>query len=366
MTLETFWFIIIGVLWTGYFVLEGFDFGVGMSFATLGRGKDPQDTNLRRRVLLNTIGPFWDGNEVWLLTAGGATFAAFPAWYATLFSGFYLALLLILGALIVRNMGFDYRGKRDSATWRKGWDLCIMIGSLLPPLLLGVGLTNMVFGVPIKMDAHQNFQYTGNLFTLLNVPGLLGGLTFVALALTHGSHFIALKVTGPMRAEARTAATRYGIVTAVLAVVLLLWMNLKTGSTGSWITMVLAAVALLAGLFFNFKDAEGKAFIGTTLTWAFAVATYFFAMYPDVMPSSTRSAWSLTVHNAASSHLTLQIMTGAALVFTPIALAYTAWNYWVFRKRITVSQIPPAHDPLIPITAEEVASAQPSGGSHQG
>lgn len=381
MTLETFWFCIIGVLWTGYFVLEGFDFGVGMSFATLGKSKadDKEGGDKRRRLLLNTIGPFWDGNEVWLLTAGGATFAAFPAWYATLFSGFYLALLLVLVALIVRNMGIDYRGKRDSARWRAGWDWCIMLGSLLPPLLLGVGLTNMVFGVPITMDAQQNAHFTGNLFTLLNVPGLLGGLTFVALSLTHGSHFIALKTDGPVRAEARAAATKYGLVTAVLAVILLLWMNIKTGSPASWVATVLAAVALLAAIYFNTRDKEGFAFIGTTLTWALAVATYFLAMFPDVMPSTTRDEWSLTVHNAASSHLTLQIMTGAALVFTPIAIAYTAWNYWVFRKRLTTDVIPEAHDPLVPIEPEAVAAAQPgrstagttgtsgrhTGGSHE-
>ncbi|MBC9957900.1 cytochrome d ubiquinol oxidase subunit II [Yimella sp. cx-51] len=346
MSLETLWFIIIGVLWTGYFVLEGFDFGVGMSLPFLGKGKNAEESDKRKRVLLTTIGPFWDGNEVWLLTAGGATFAAFPAWYGTMFSGFYLALLLILVALIVRNMGFEYRHKRDSDAWRKGWDLCIIIGSLLPPLLFGVALTNLVRGVPITQDSLQEFIYTGSLFTLLNPMSLLGGLVFVGLSLTHGMHFIALKTTGEIRQEANAFATKAGLVTAVLAVALLLWVGLTTGTTGSWITTVLAAVSLLAAIFFNTKGAEGKAFIGTTLTWALAVATYFLALFPAVMPSSTSSKYDLTVTNAASSHLTLQIMTGAALVFTPIALAYTAWNYWVFRKRISVEHIPPAIDPL--------------------
>lgn len=346
MSLETLWFIIIGVLWTGYFVLEGFDFGVGMSLPILGKGSDKADTDKRRRVLLNTIGPFWDGNEVWLLTAGGAMFAAFPAWYGTLFSGFYLALLLILVALIVRNMGFEYRHKRDSDAWRKGWDLCIMIGSLLPPLLLGVALTNIVAGVPITQDRHQEFIFTGNLFTLLNPLSLLGGLVFVGLSLTHGGHFIALKTAGQIRHDARAFATKAGLVTAVLAVVLLLWVGLETGNVGSWITTAIAVVSLLAAIFFNTKGAEGKAFIGTTITWAMAVATYFLAIFPNVMPSTTDDRFNLTVENASSSHLTLQIMTGAALIFTPIALAYTAWNYWVFRRRISVEHIPGAVDPL--------------------
>ena len=350
MSLETFWFILIAVLWTGYFVLEGFDFGVGQSLPLLGKRKavqDGEDPEKRRRVLLTTIGPFWDGNEVWLLTAGGATFAAFPAWYATMFSGLYLPLLLVLVALILRNIGLEYRGKRDSETWRKRWDACIIGASFAVPLLLGVGLTSLVMGLPITQNSLGDFQFTGNLFTLLfNGPALLGGLVFVALSLTHGLHFIALKTAGNVRQEARTLATKAGLATAVLAVILLLWINVKTGSVASWITTVIAALALLAGIWFNTKGKEGLAFIGTTVTWMMAVATYFLALFPDVMPSSTRDEWSLTVTNASSSHLTLQIMTGAALVFTPIVLLYTAWNYWVFRKRITVDHIPPATDPL--------------------
>ncbi|NUQ32304.1 MAG: cytochrome d ubiquinol oxidase subunit II, partial [Dermatophilaceae bacterium] len=192
MDLATFWFIVLGVLWTGYFVLEGFDFGVGMLLPVLGGKKyatDPVDAEKRRRVLLNTIGPVWDGNEVWVLTAGGATFAAFPHWYATLFSGFYLPLLVILVALILRNLGFEYRHKRPESQWKARWDLAIFWGSLVPAFLWGVALTNIVRGVPI--DASKEF--TGNLFTLLNPAGLLGGFVFVALFLTHGAIFVALK-----------------------------------------------------------------------------------------------------------------------------------------------------------------------------
>src|SRR6476620_10265038 len=217
MDFPTIWFVIIGVLWTGYFVLEGFDFGVGMLLPVLGRGTDDVDTEKRRRVLINTIGPVWDGNEVWVLTAGGATFAAFPHWYATMFSACYLPLLLILVALIVRNLGFDYRGKRDDAQWRARWDVAIIVCSAVPALLLGVALTNVVRDLPI--DAHKEF--TGSLFTLLNPGSLLGGLVTVGLFLTHGALFTALKTTGPIRGGARAVATRTGVVTAVLAVALL-------------------------------------------------------------------------------------------------------------------------------------------------
>ena len=209
MELTTIWFILIAVLWTGYFVLEGFDFGVGMLFPVLGRGDDAET---RRRVMLSTIGPVWDGNEVWLLTAGGATFAAFPEWYATLFSGFYLPLLLILVALIVRALAFDYRGKVDDPVWRSRWDMAIIFGSYLPAVLWGVAFTNIVRGVPI--DADQ--EYTGSLFTLLNPAALLGGLATASLFTAYGAMFIALKTDGPIRHEARRLGVRVGVVAAVL------------------------------------------------------------------------------------------------------------------------------------------------------
>ncbi|MEI2776645.1 MAG: cytochrome d ubiquinol oxidase subunit II [Tetrasphaera sp.] len=342
MDLAVIWFLLIAVLWTGYLVLEGFDFGVGMLLPILGKGVDAEDTEKRKRVLLNTIGPVWDGNEVWILTAGGSTFAAFPHWYATLFSGFYLPLLLILVALIVRNMGFDYRGKRASSSWKAKWDIAIVVGSVLPALLWGVALTNIVNGVPID----ENMEYTGNLFTLLNPVGLIGGLTFVALFLTHGAYFVALKTDGPIRADARRFAAKTGLMTAVLAVALLLVLGVTRGSIWSWATTVLAALCLLASLAFNNTGAEGKAFLATALTIGLAVATYFLMLYPDVMPSSTAAANSLTIDNASSTDYTLKIMTIAALVFTPIVLLYQGWTYWVFRKRISTAHIPPAQDPL--------------------
>lgn len=345
MELTTFWFIVIGVLWTGYFVLEGFDFGVGMLMPVLGRrggtiGAAALDAERRRRVLLNTIGPVWDGNEVWVLTAGGATFAAFPHWYATMFSGFYLPLLLILVALIVRNLGFDYRHKRPEATWKARWDKAIFWGSLLPAFLWGVALTNVVRGLPIGADR----ELTGSLLDLLGPVPLLGGLTFVALFVTHGAIFVALKTDGPIRHDARVIAARSGVVAAVLAVALLVTLGVGTatsaGNAASWTTTTVAAVALLVALAANRSGREGWAFVGTAVTVAMAVATYFLILFPDVMPSTLDPAWSLTVVNAASTDYTLRIMSVVALVFTPIVVVYQGWTYWVFRKRLSTKHIP--------------------------
>jgi cytochrome d ubiquinol oxidase subunit II len=333
MELTTVWFILIAVLWTGYFVLEGFDFGVGMLMPVLGRGENGE---LRKRVLLNTIGPVWDGNEVWLLTAGGATFAAFPMWYATMFSGLYLPLLIILVALIVRALGFDYRGKVNDPAWRRRWDVAIFVGSLTPALLWGVALTNVVRGLPINAAK----EYTGNLFTLLNPVGLLGGLTTVALFLTHGAIFVSLKTEGDIRQDARALSLRLGAAAAVLAVILLVTINVSAGSIWSWATSVVAAVALLAGLFAVSRDREGWAFVGTFLAIGAAVATLFLALFPDVMPSTTNAAFSLTTTNASSTAYTLTIMTWVAAVFTPIMLVYTSWTYWTFRRRIGTQHIP--------------------------
>ena len=336
MELSTVWFVIIAVLWTGYFVLEGFDFGVGMLLPVLGRGRDALDTERRRRVMVNTIGPVWDGNEVWVLTAGGATFAAFPHWYATMFSAFYLPLLLILVALIVRNLGFDYRGKRDDDQWRRNWDRAIIAGSVVPALLWGVALTNLVRGLPIDADK----EFTGSLFTLLNPVSLLGGLVTLGLFLTHGAFFTALKTVGPIRDDARRVGAQAGTVTAVLAVVLLVVLGSDRGNTWSWATTVLAALALVAALAANLRGREGWAFSGTFVTIALAVATYFLLLFPDVMPSSTNAAWSLTAENASSTDKTLTIMTWVAVVFTPIVLVYQSWTYWVFRKRLGTQHIP--------------------------
>ena len=292
-TLQIVWFVLIAVLWIGYLALEGFDFGVGMLLPILGRSHQrgaagEADAEARKRVMLNTIGPVWDGNEVWVLTAGGAMFAAFPQWYATLFSGFYLALALILVALIVRGMGLDYRHKVDSDTWRKRWDLAITGGSFLAALLWGVGLTDIVYRTPIRATpaGKGDDLVVGNLFTLLGIVPLLGGLTFVGLFLTHGAFFIALKTDGPIREDARMLGVKAGLVTAVLAVVLLLAINLRHGSLVSWVGTVIAAVALLVGILMASKGREGWAFVGTFVTIAFAVVAYFGALFPNAMPTT--------------------------------------------------------------------------------
>ena len=332
MELTTVWFCLIAVLWVGYFALEGFDFGVGMLLPVLGREER------ERRVLINTIGPVWDGNEVWVLVAGGATFAAFPEWYATLFSGFYLPLLLILVALIVRGVAFEYRAKRDDAAWRARWDLAIFWGSLLPAVLWGVAFGNIVRGVPIDAD----LEYVGGFFNLLNPYALLGGLTTLLLFLTHGAMYVALKTDGPIRREARSLATRSGLAAALVAVVFLVWTQVDTGSVASGVLFVLAALALLAGVAAAGSAREGWAFLGTFLTIALAVAGLFAALFPDVMPTSLADGTSLTTTNAAATAYTLKIMTGVAVVFTPIVLVYQGWTYWVFRKRISVMHIPEA------------------------
>jgi len=330
MELTTIWFILIAVLWIGYFTLEGFDFGVGMLLPILARD------DRERRVMINTIGPVWDGNEVWLLVAGGATFAAFPEWYATLFSGFYLPLLLILVALIVRGLAFEYRAKRDDDRWRGRWDTAIIVGSFLPTVLWGVAFGNILRGVPIDAD----LEYVGGFFNLLNPYALLGGVMTLLLFLTHGAMFISLKTEGPIRHRARVLAIRLGLAAAVGAVAFLGWTQLDTGNIGSAVAFVLAAAALLAGVLAAGNRREGWGFLGTFVAIALGVAGLFLALFPDVMPTSLADGTSLTTTNAAATAYTLKIMTVVAVIFTPLVLAYQGWTYWVFRKRIAVHHIP--------------------------
>jgi len=330
MELTTFWFLLIGVLWTGYLFLEGFDFGVGMLVGLLARDDG------ERRVLINTIGPVWDGNEVWLLTAGGATFAAFPNWYATLFSGFYLALLVILVALIIRGVAFEYRGKRDDPTWRARWDVVIVVGSTIPALLWGVALSNIVRGVPINAAGN----YTGTFFTLLNPYALLGGLVTLTLFLLHGLHFVALKTTGDIRERARAMAEKVVLLVIVLGATFLLWTQFAYGKGWTWVPVALGAGGLIFAALMNRSGREGLAFIGTGITVAAAVVLLFGCLYPNVMPSTTSAAFNLTIHNASSTPYTLRVMTWVALIFTPIVLCYQAWTYWVFRKRIGTDNLP--------------------------
>jgi cytochrome d ubiquinol oxidase subunit II len=330
MELTTFWFILIAVLWIGYFFLEGFDFGVGMLLHPIGA------TDTDRRVMINTIGPVWDGNEVWLLTAGGATFAAFPYWYATLFSGFYLPLFLILLALIFRGVAFEYRGKIDGDRWRARWDLAIAVGSWVPAVLWGVAFANIVRGVPINADG----DFTGNLFTLLNPFGLLGGVTTATLFLLHGANFLSLKSLGEVRERAHRVAQIAGPVAVVGGGAFLIWNQLARGKGWTWIPVLAAAGALVVGIVAERRNREGVAFSATGVAIAMAVVSLFGSLYPNVMPSTTDTAYSLTVTNASSTDYTLKVMTIVALVMTPVVLMYQGWTYWVFRKRIGTQHMP--------------------------
>jgi cytochrome d ubiquinol oxidase subunit II len=329
MDLPTLWFGIIAFLFIGYFVLDGFDFGVGMSIPFLG--KDDVD----RRVIINTIGPIWDLNETWLIVAGAAMFAAFPEWYATLFSGFYLALLLILLSLILRGVSFEYRHQRPEASWKRRFDAMIVIGSAVPAFLWGVAFGNIVRGVPLD----DGFNYTGTFFDLLNPYALLAGLTTLLLFFTHGTIFVSLKTDGALRQRARRLATRSGILTIVVAASFLLWTTLAYGSFLSAVLSAVAAVTLIAAVLANSRGREGAAFASMAATVAFAVLSLFLSLFPDVMPASNDPANSLNIVNASSTPYTLQVMSWISLIALPLILAYQGWTYWVFRKRVTRAHI---------------------------
>ncbi|GAA2245670.1 cytochrome d ubiquinol oxidase subunit II [Rarobacter faecitabidus] len=330
MDLPLIWFLLLTILWVGYLVLEGFDFGVGMLLPILGRGET------ERRVLINTIGPVWDGNEVWLLTAGGATFAAFPDWYATMFSGFYLPLLLILVALIVRVCGFEYRGKINDPKWRAWWDRALIFGSWIPAVLWGVAFANLVRGVELDAAHH----YVGGFFALLNPFALLGGVVTALLFLMHGSVFIALKTDGDIRDKANKLAGRYAIAATVAAGTWAVWAQVAYAKNSwTWAIVALAAASLIAVIVANAKRREGWAFAASALAILAAVVLIFGAMFPDVMPAHD-PANSLTIRNASSEDYTLTIMTWVAVALVPVVLIYQGWTYWVFRKRLMTKHIP--------------------------
>ncbi|MEV1020104.1 cytochrome d ubiquinol oxidase subunit II [Streptomyces sp. NPDC050264] len=329
MELHDVWFVLIAVLWIGYFFLEGFDFGIGILTKLLARDRT------ERRVLINTIGPVWDGNEVWLLTAGGATFAAFPEWYATLFSGFYLPLLIILVCLIVRGVAFEYRSKRPEQKWQTNWEHAIFWTSLIPAVLWGVAFGNIVRGV--KID--KNFEYVGTFWDLFNPYAILGGLVTLTLFTFHGAVFASLKTLGDIRVRARKTALGLGLVTAVLALVFLAWTQASKGDSGSLVAMIVAVVALVGAIVAIKVGREGWSFALSGITIAAAVAMLFLTLFPNVMPSSLNPDWNLTVSNASSSPYTLKIMTWLAAIATPLVLLYQSWTYWVFRKRIGTKHI---------------------------
>jgi cytochrome bd ubiquinol oxidase subunit II len=329
MDLNIVWFIIVTILFIGFFFLEGFDYGVGILLPFLGT-KDKE-----RRAIINTIGPVWDGNEVWMLTAGGALFASFPQVYATLFSGFYLALVLMLVALILRGVAFEYRSKNEKPSWRNFWDWAIFFGSLLPALLWGVAVGNLMRGVPI--DAHM--YYRGGLLPLLNPFSILGGLVFVSLFTMHGANFLSLKTSAEIAERAKTTAFRAWIVATVLTVAFVVWTFFATDiltkpGVNGLIPAILAALALLAAGWLIRTGKNGWAFVSGSLTVVFATIMVFAGLFPRIMISTTSSDYTLTIYNASSTPYTLTVMTIVAVIFVPIILAYQIWTYWVFRKRV--------------------------------
>jgi cytochrome d ubiquinol oxidase subunit II len=324
MRLPVVWFGIIALFWTGYFFLEGFDFGVGMLLPVLGR------TDAERGTVIETIAPVWDGNEVWLIVAGGATFAAFPLWYATLFSGFYLPLLLVLVALILRGAAFEFRGRSEDPRWRARWERAITFGSVVPALLWGAAFGAVVSGVPID----RNLDFAGSPADLVSPYALVGGLTTAALFLVHGAVFLALRTGGDLRRRARRVVERAGTAAVPLLAAFLVWTQQERGRPATVVTGVLAVAALVGALGVHRAGREAWAFSLTGATIVLLTATIFLALYPDVLPSSTDPDFSLTVDNASSSQRTLTIMTVVAAVSAPLVLAYQGWTYWVLHRRL--------------------------------
>lgn len=333
MDLNILWFILITVLFVGFFFLEGFDYGVGALVPIVGKDDD------ERRVALNTIGPFWDGNEVWLITAGGAMFAAFPHVYATMFSGFYLALFLILICLILRATGIEFRSQKPSLAWRKKWDMVIAVSSLLSAVLWGVAVSNLVIGVPID----ENMQYAGTFFTLLRPFCLLGGVMLTLIFLYHGACYMMLKVgEETVLNRVQKIADKIGPLMILVTVAWVVWAFFASNMFDSMIALVavaLAAVSMILSVLFTKKRASGKAFIFIGLAIAFCVVGVFAGMFPNIMISTIDPAYSLDIYNAASSPKTLSFMTKVALTLVPIVLAYQIWSFYVFRKRVTKSDV---------------------------
>ncbi len=329
MDLNTLWFILIGLLFAGFFFLEGFDYGVGMLLPFLG--KDDRT----RRVLINTIGPHWDGNEVWLITAGGALFAAFPHWYATMFSGFYMAFVLVLLSLILRGAAFEFRSKLGNPRWRGAWDWMLFFGSLLPSLLLPVALFNLLRGVPI--DA--TMTYRGSLVTLLNLPALLWGVAAILGFLFHGAIFLSLKTGGEIASQARAMAEKLWPPTLAILLIGLISSIFTTDVTARWpvalflVPLLAVGTLVVSGVFLR-RGRSGLAFAAFGVTIVLVVSSLFLALYPRVMVSSLSPDWSLTIYTAASSAYTLRIMSYIALALVPVVLLYQAWSYWVFRQRL--------------------------------
>ncbi|WP_336824991.1 cytochrome d ubiquinol oxidase subunit II [Sporosarcina sp. USHLN248] len=330
MQLSEIWFLLIAILFVGFIFLEGFDFGVGMSTRLLAKN------DLEKRILMNTIGPVWDANEVWLITAGGAMFAAFPHWYATLFSGYYLPFVFLLLALIVRGVAFEFRGKMESVRWKRIWDGAIFIGSALPPFLFGVLFTSLIRGLPIDADMNMHAGF----FDIVNVYTVIGGLTFVALSYLHGLLFITMKTVGELRERAHNATRKTYLVTGVLLVLFIGMTAIETEAftihRGILLLVYAVGVLLFAALFFFLKKKkEGLSFTMTGLLLSLIMSSFFITLFPNVMISSIDPTYHMSIHEAASGEYSLRVMTIVAGTMIPIVMAYTIWSYYVFRKRLT-------------------------------
>ena len=331
MQLHTIWFVIIAVFWIGFFVLEGFDFGVGALHIWIGR------TEEGKRVAINTIGPWWDGNEVWLIVAGASLFAAFPGWYATMFSALYLALLLVLVALFGRGMSFEFRGKQESERWRSAWTWALTIGSVLVPLLVGVGLGDLLHGLPIN----QHHEFTGNFFDLLTGYGLMTGVNLLVLCLLHGATFLALRTTDEIRLRARSFARVLGAIAIVVNLAWCIWtLVVIGGGTVPEPTQIFGFIAVIFAQRLASTNNDGWAFASSAFAIAASIGQLFISLYPNVMVSSTNHAFNLTVNNSASAHYALVVMTIVALIFFPIVLLYQGWSFHVFRQRVSAPAAP--------------------------
>ncbi|MBC6446805.1 cytochrome d ubiquinol oxidase subunit II [Actinokineospora xionganensis] len=335
MDLAVVWFCVIAVLWLGYLFLEGFDFGVGMLLPVLAKD------NTERRVMINTIGPVWDGNEVWVIVAIGATFAAFPGWYASLLSAAFLPLLVVLLGLIGRGVAFEYRGKVDTDRWRRGWDRMIITGSWIAALGFGLIIATTVFGLPLD----QNGNRVGSVLAAVRPETVLGAVALAGFSLVHGAVFLSLKTDGEIRLRARRLATRFGPFALLPLGALLVWVQVDSGSVWTWLAVAAVVVAAASAFERLEKGREGQAFAALGVVIAASVVGLFGALYPNVLPSTLDPAFSLTVAQTASSPYTLTVMSWVALFGTPAVLVYQGWTYWVFRKRVSAAHIPPVHVP---------------------
>jgi cytochrome d ubiquinol oxidase subunit II len=353
MQLHTIWFIIIAVFWIGFFVLEGFDFGVGMLHRLIGR------TETERRVAINTIGPWWDGNEVWLVVAGASLFAAFPEWYATFFSALYLALVLVLAGLMFRGVSFEFRGKRESTRWRSGWSWALTIASALVPLLIGVGVGDLLTGLPIN----QQHEFTGNFFDLLTGYGVMTGVTLLSLCLLQGATFLSLRTTGELRQRAHAAGRLIGLVAIPVNLAWVIWtLVVIGGGTVPEPTQIFGLIAVVFATVLVAGGSDGWSFAASSFAIAATIGQIFISLYPNVMVSSTNSAFNLTVNNAAAGHYSLVVMTAVAGLLVPLVLLYQGWSFVVFRRRLSAPDAPPPEPAESPSRAASrgVAPAEPS------